>query len=299
MIWIKRDDLTGFELGGNKVRKLEFLLADAVHQKADVIITCGGVQSNHCRATAFAAARLGLRSHLLLRGDKPNALDGNTLLASLAGAECTYYPPSSWKNLDAHFAVWVEHYRNRGLNVYCIPTGASNALGLWGYISAAEELSRDFTAHDVAMDMVCCATGSGGTHTGLALGLSCLAPDIRVRAYAVCDDRRYFETKGVKDLLEWKNFYLGSSEPSEVKLDIEDGYMGEGYALANEPIFETIALVARTEGILLDPVYTGKAFYGLIDQIKSGKLDDCTNVCFIHTGGAFGIYPYKDRIKSG
>lgn len=299
MIWIKRDDLTGFELGGNKVRKLEFLLADAFDRNADVVITCGGVQSNHCRATAFAAARLGLRCHLLLRGDKPSELDGNTLLATLAGAKCTYYSPANWKNLDSYFSSWVEHYRRQGLNAYCIPTGASNALGLWGYIVAAEELAKDFSAHAVAMDMVCCATGSGGTHTGLALGLSRLAPEIIVRGYAVCDNRRYFEQKGADDLLEWKKAYLTSTQTTEVRLDIEDSYIGPGYALADAAVFETIEMVAQSEGILLDPVYTGKAFHALIDQIKTGKLPHCKNVVFVHTGGAFGLYPYKNRIKSG
>lgn len=299
MIWIKRDDLTGFELSGNKVRKLEFLLADAVNQKADIILTCGGIQSNHCRATAFAAARLGLKCHLLLRGDKPIVFDGNTLLASLAGAECTYYHPSDWKNLDDYFAFWVEHYRSLGLRAYSIPTGASNAMGLWGYIAASDELTKDFSNHNVRMDLVCCATGSGGTHTGLALGLSRLAPDIIVRGYAVCDNRRYFEEKGAGDLVAWKNAYQTSTESFDVQLDIEDGYIGQGYGLAGESVFRTIELLAQTEGILLDPVYTGKAFHGLIDQIQSGKLHRCNNVAFIHTGGAFGLYPYKDRIIAG
>lgn len=298
MIWIKRDDLTGFELSGNKVRKLEFVLAEALNHRADLVITCGGIQSNHCRATAFAAARLGMRCHLLLRGDTPEVPDGNNLLASIAGAEVTYYPPVSWKNLPDHFAVWTDYYRRQGLNTYCIPTGASNALGLWGYIQAAKELVDDFSNSGVTMDMVCCATGSGGTHTGLALGLSHLAPDVNVRAYAVCDDRQYFEKKGAEDLLDWHRDYQSSPLSQRVQLEIEDAYVGRGYALADAPVFETIEMVAQTEGIILDPVYTGKAFHGLIDQIKSGPLGHCKNITFIHTGGAFGLYPFRAMINT-
>ncbi len=295
-IWVKRDDLTGLELTGNKIRKLEYSAAEAIQQKADVLITCGGIQSNHCRATAFVAARLGIRCHLILRGREPEVRDGNTLLAALAGAQCSYYPIATWGRLKEHFRFWKEQYAAQGLSAYEIPTGASNAVGLWGYVNAASELVSDLHKHGLESCLVCCATGSGGTHVGLALGMSYFQPEVAVRGYAVCDSAAYFRIKGAEDLNNWCEKYALSLPAGPLELDVNDGYIGRGYGLADPDVYETIGLVARLEGLLLDPVYTGKAFFGMLDEIRSGRLGRFTNVVFMHTGGAFGLFPDRDTL---
>ncbi len=295
-IWVKRDDLSGFELSGNKVRKLEFAVAEALQHKADVLITCGGIQSNHCRATALIAARLGLQCHLVFRGTEPDIKDGNTLLASLAGAQCSYYPATSWGRLKEHFLFWKAHYAAQGLSTYEIPTGASNAVGLWGYVNAASELVSDLQMHGLDACLVCCATGSGGTHAGLALGMAEFAPDVAVKGYAVCDSAAYFQEKGAEDLDAWCVKYGLSLPGNSLELDIDDRYIGRGYGIADPGVYETIGLVARLEGLLLDPVYTGKAFFGMLDGIRSGRFDRFKNVVFMHTGGAFGLFPERDAL---
>lgn len=296
-IWIKRDDLTGTALTGNKVRKLEFVLADAQTESADVLITCGGVQSNHCRTTALIAAQHGLQSHLVLRGEKPEVLDGNTLLASLAGAKLSFYGPREYQDqLPALLEYWVNHYQAQGKRPYLIPTGASNGIGLWGYITGAKELIADCERLGFNADYVCCATGSGGTHNGLALGFSTLSPDVRVRGYAVCDDGDYFRRKADQDYRDWNNRYYPNNQPPQIELDVDDSYIGKGYGAAGPAVFDAIRLLARLEGILLDPVYTGKAVAGLIDQITTGRFDDSHNIVFVHTGGVFGLLPYREQL---
>lgn len=296
-LWIKRDDLTGTTLTGNKVRKLEYLLAQAQQQGAHILLTCGGVQSNHCRATALVAAQLGMQCHLLLRGEQPEVLDGNTLLAHLAGATTTFYPPDVYRaELDELFAHWSDYYRSLGLEPYVIPTGASNGVGLWGYLQAAQELLADCAAQHFQPDLICCATGSGGTHTGLALGMHQFAPEVAVRGYAVCDSAAYFREKAVRDLTDWQRTYAPEQSVPLMELDVNEEYMGAGYGLADASVYRAIQLLAKLEGVILDPVYTGKAFAGLIDEIKQGKLSKVRNVVFIHTGGIYGVFPYRDNL---
>lgn len=292
-IWLKRDDLTGNLLTGNKVRKLEFIAADALSKGADLLLTCGGLQSNHCRATAFVAARLRMKCHLILRGRRPDTFDGNLLLDRLAGASISYHSPSEWQHLDRLFDAVVEDYLHQGFSPYTIPTGASNGVGLWGYISAAQELLQDFERCGFAPELVAVATGSGGTHLGLALGFAAMAPVVKVRGYAVCDSRGYFERKALDDLKHWQETYRIASTPA-VTIDVVDRYIGQGYGLPQPEVLHIIEQLARTEGVLLDPVYTGKAFYGLVEQIRSGELAKLDNIVFVHTGGVFGVFPYRD-----
>lgn len=296
-VWLKRDDLTDTLLTGNKVRKLEFVVARALELGATTLITCGGVQSNHCRATALVAAQLGLSCHLVLRGEPPEHADGNTLLAQLAGAKITYLSLSEYsRGLDQQLRSLKEQYDREGRPAYVIPTGASDGVGLWGYYSAAGELAQDFIKHSLAPALVCCATGSGGTHAGLALGLAHLQLAVKVRGYAVCDSRRYFEEKAKADIEHWYKLYQPSVAPVIPPLDINDDYIGDGYGRANEAVFAAIELLAGTEGIILDPVYTGKAFAGLLDQIRRGELNHANDVVFVHTGGVYGIFPYRQQI---
>ena len=298
-IWVKRDDLTGTPLTGNKIRKLQFVLQRAILMGADTVITCGGLQSNHCRATALAAAQLGLKCHLILRGERPRTWDGNTLLAALAGAQISYHTATEYsQNLPELFQYWSAHYDKNDHSVYCIPTGASDGVGLWGYYHAAAELKNDFLARNIKPELVCCATGSGGTHAGLALGFSHIGDSPIIRGYAVCDDQQYFLRKARQDIEQWYDLLNIETNKALPIIDVNDQYIGEGYGQANEHVFETIKLLARTEGIILDPVYTGKAFLGLLSQIRSGELRGMKNVVFIHTGGVFGLFPFRAEILS-
>lgn len=298
-IWLKRDDLTHTAMSGNKLRKLEFVLAAAMSSGARVVITCGGVQSNHCRATAIACAQLGLKCHLLLRGARPTELDGNTLLAHLAGAECTFINPEEYaNNLPGLFAQCENEYRSRGLSPYSVPTGASDEVGLWGYYTAVEELLNDMDRSSVSADLICCATGSGGTHTGLALGLHHHQFAGRVLGFAVCDDKQYFQDKARADCLAWYQRYFADRQPDIPSIEVNDQYIGRGYGQVDRPVFETIRYVAKSEGVLLDPVYTGKAFHGLLQELRAGRWPDVKNVVFVHTGGIFGVFSYRDQLSA-
>ncbi|MFT6790813.1 MAG: D-cysteine desulfhydrase [Cellvibrionaceae bacterium] len=304
-IWVKRDDLTGSTLGGNKVRKLEFTVALAQSKGADLLITCGGVQSNHCRATAFVGARLGMPVHLVLRGD-PGPLDGNLLLASLAGAHVHCYPATQYQQqLNQLLSSWVDHYRRQGYSPHIIPTGASDAAGLWGYFHAALEIKRDCQAIGLQPDMIVTATGSGGTQAGLTLGSYYFGLGASVLGMAVCDDEDYFQRKVSGDIKsftsEFSKYFKFSDDleslAERISIHTNDRYIGEGYGVASEAVMETIAMVAREEDLLLDPVYTGKAFHGLLSEIQEGNLSHLKHIIFVHTGGVFSLFPYRKQLQ--
>ena len=297
-IWVKRDEVTGTEVSGNKIRKLEFNLADAFEQGCNTVITCGGIQSNHCRATAVMGARLGLKVHLLLRGEKPAAPTGNLLIDYLCGAEVTFIPESDWSVHAERAARLKDSYAANGDRASFIPVGASDEVGLWGYIAACEELKEDFAREGLSPDYLVTATGSGGTQAGLIVGSQIFDLPSEVRAFNVSDDARYFDRKIREDVLLWKQRY--DIEIDETALDIQtvEGYLGEAYGIASQDIFELIAELGKTEGLLLDPVYTGKAFYGMMSELAKGdkgRLPSAKQVVFIHTGGLFGIFPQQNR----
>jgi D-cysteine desulfhydrase len=304
-IWIKRDDLTGSATSGNKIRKLEFLLAEAQANGCDTVITSGGVQSNHCRAVAILGAQLGLKVHLLLRSDsKPQAV-GNLLLDQLVGATISHYSIREFKRLDSLFKHWTEHYQEQGSKAYSIPTGGSNGTGIWGYISAAEELAADFVRYQINPRAIVHASGSGGTQAGLMLGCYLHGISAPVKGYAVCDNSAYFTRKINADLQDWKHRYASDIDISALKAETFDDYIGPGYGQAGPEIFDFIKQVAAIEGILLDPVYTGKAFYGLIEDIKKGKYSQpvpssqssqSDDIVFIHTGGLFGLFAQQQQL---
>ena len=297
-IWIKRDDLTGAATSGNKIRKLEFLLADALAKGCDTVITSGGVQSNHCRAVALLGAQLGLKVHLLLRSDSEPQAVGNLLLDHLAGATISHYSISEFKRLDSLFKHWHDHYQEQGSKAYAIPTGGSNGAGIWGYINAAEELANDFARYNLKPQAIVHATGSGGTQAGLMLGCHLLGIETPVKAYAVCDNSAYFADKISADLKDWQKRYPSDMDISALKADTCDHYIGPGYGQADPEVFEFIKQLAAMEGILLDPVYTGKAFYGLVEDIKQGKYTtgDNSDIVFIHTGGLFGLFAQQQKL---
>ncbi len=290
-LWVKRDDLSGCLLSGNKVRKLEFIIAHALAEGCDTLITCGGVQSNHCRATAFAGAQLGLSVHLLLRGDEPTASEGNFLLDQLAGATINCYPKRQYASeLPDLFSHWQKHYAGLGRKALAIPTGGSDGLGAWGYIAACEELATDLAAAGIDSAQLVTATGSGGTQAGLTLGASLYNLPLTVWGVNVCDDEQYFLDKVAADSADWRARFPGVPAFTP-ETRVLDGYVGEGYGVAGPEVFALIAELASLEGLLLDPVYTGKAFQGMLAEIEAGRFGDCRDIIFLHTGGVFGVFP--------
>lgn len=298
-LWVKRDDLTGCSLSGNKVRKLEFTLAHVLEQGCDTVITCGGLQSNHCRATALLGAQLGLKVVLILRGEQEGEADGNLLLDYLAGAEIHTYPVREYAHgLNQLLQETAEQQRRDGRNPFIIPTGASDGIGIWGYIAATQELETDFCRERIAPSHIVVATGSGGTQAGLTLGAHILGWQTQVIGMAVCDDEAYFQAKVRADMRDWARRYEpqltdAGADVEQCQIYVNDRYIGPGYANAPHEVFETIAWLARTEGLVLDPVYTGKAFHGLIEELKAGRLDQARDVVFVHTGGIFGNFPQR------
>lgn len=297
-IWIKRDDLTGALLSGNKVRKLEFVLAHALAQGCDAIITCGGLQSNHCRATAVLCAQLGLQCHLVLRGEPLTPHDGNLLLDYLVGAEVRTFPSDVYQqSLAKILREMADELRQAGRTPFLIPTGASDGIGLWGYVAACEELRADFVRHQIQPKHIVCATGSGGTQAGLTAGVALYGIDAKVWGIAVCDTESYFLNKVRSDLRDWQRLWPQAIDIEQLPIHVIDDYMGPGYAKAEPEVFDTIARVARSEGIVLDPVYTGKAFHGMLNEIERGRFDDSNDIVFVHTGGVFGLFPQRDQFK--
>lgn len=297
-ILVKRDDLTGAELTGNKVRKLEFVLADALNEGADTVLTCGGAQSNHCRATAVAAAKVGLRCRLLLRTPDPASpppLEGNVLLDRIVGAEIVWITPEEYRRRDEFFEREASSLRKQGRTPYIIPEGASNALGAWGYIRAAEEVARDLSVIPAPADRqttIIHATGSGGTTAGLLIGKRLFGLNVRVVGVNVCDDRDYF-VKVIGQICEQliSRYGLNLAFSRERDIEIVDGYVGRGYALSRPEELKVIRDVAREEGIFLDPVYTGKAFYGMVKELERNPKCFGERIVFLHTGGIFGLFP--------
>jgi D-cysteine desulfhydrase len=284
-------------MSGNKVRKLEFITAYAQDNGYDTLITCGGVQSNHCRATAFAGAQLGLQVHLLLRGDRPPDIDGNLMLDEIAGARVNCYPARQYvAEIDVLFKEWEQYYAERGQKALAIPTGGSDGIGAWGYIHACEELRSDFSVAGIEQAHIVTASGSGGTQAGLTLGVALHQLPATVWGIAVCDDERYFLDKTAADAADWQRRYPDMSLPA-FEPRVLDGYVGRGYGIADDNIFELIADVGRLEGLALDPVYTGKAFAGMLAEIEQGRFSDCRDIVFVHTGGVFGLFPQRSRFS--
>ncbi len=297
-IWLKRDDQTGSELMGNKVRKLEYLMAEAVAEGATHVITCGGEQSNHARATAFAAAQLGMKSLLILRTDDPEnppAATGNILLDRLVGAELQWISRPAWRDRNQLLAEAAERVRRGGDRPYIVPEGGSNALGSWGYIRAMHELADDLAGiaspeHPVTVVYAC---GSGGTGAGLILGAKLLKlaeRGIRVAGVNVCDDRAYFVDVIGRICGEAEARWQLGTHVTEADIELVDGHVGRGYAKSRPEELATIRDVCRSDGIVLDPVYTGKAFHGVVAELTADPARFGAAVAFIHTGGMFGLF---------
>jgi D-cysteine desulfhydrase len=291
-IWVKRDDLTEAAGAGNKIRKLEFVLADALNQGATALITSGGLQSNHCRATALFAAQLGLQCHLILRGSEARTANGNLLLNQLLGANIDYVSDQAFERLDALYARKAAQLSASGERPYQIPIGASDELGLWGYIQAVKELAADFASARIQPSCIVTAVGSGGTYAGLLLGQALYNLTLPVTGICVSRNAAFFERKAAMDTARWQKRFQSSLNP-ELGL-LRDDFIGDGYGLASPEVYRLIAWLAQLEGIILDPVYTGKAFQGLVQMIQQGDIEG-TDVVFLHTGGLLGLFPQMSQ----
>lgn len=300
-LYIKRDDQLGLTGHGNKTRKLEFLVADALAQGADTLITCGGVQSNHCRLTLAAAVKEGLHCRLVLAESTAGAYrpdgGGNVLLYHLLGVEKIITVP--WgTDLPEALKQAATEASAEGRKPYVIPLGGSNPLGVLGYIACAEEI----VAHHLNIHHIVLPVGSAGTLAGLLLGLRGHGRSIPVTGMSVLNPRDRAEATAMS-LVQATAAFLGIETPvSGNDVVCLDDYLGEGYTLPTDGMIEAVRLLARTEGILLDPTYTGKAMAGLIDLARQGHFKKGQNVLFLHTGGTPGLYARPEifsRRKAG
>lgn len=295
-VWIKRDDLTGIELSGNKIRKLEFLLHEAKKLNASRLITCGGAQSNHCRATAYVAAKSGMKCTLFLRSDVEPDFTANYFLSHLVGADIIRVTAEEYLDVDRRMKEYAVSIKERGEISYVIPEGGSNHIGAWGYVKAFEEIEKQIAAENLPINAIVCATGSGGTHAGLLFAKKLLNSQLDVFSVNVCDDAAFFKTKisNIASHFAAENSLTLSVTKDEV--EIIDGYVGDGYGMINDAVVNTIREFALQEAIVLDPVYSAKAVFGLRDQMKK-KTIDSKNILFIHTGGIFGLFAYAKEFK--
>jgi D-cysteine desulfhydrase len=297
-VWVKRDDMSAGPEAGNKIRKLEYLLAEALQRDASTVITCGGFQSNHARATAILARQVELRPALLLRTAEPNPQPnrGNAFLDVLVGAEIRTIPPERYPHRMALMEAWAAELTAAGERAYVIPEGGSSALGALGYVDAMRELRAQLDAGEggapASFDAVVHACGSGGTAAGVVVGSGRFAIAPRVLSVAVCDDRSYFEPL-IQRLVEGALELLEGSAGDAAALEVDDRWKGPGYGVASAEQLRFIIAVGRACGLVLDPVYTGKALFGL-----SRMPDKPARVLFIHTGGLPGLLAQSDDFSA-
>ncbi len=296
-LWVKRDDCTGLSSGGNKTRKLEYLMADAIAAGADTVVTQGATQSNHARQTAAAAAKLGLGCHILLEdrtgSNDPNyILNGNVLLDRLHGATVSKRPGGA--DMNQEMVAFADQLKADGKTPYIIPGGGSNPVGALGYVNCARELTEQAANAGLRIDALVHATGSSGTQAGLVAGLAALQSDVHLLGIGV---------RAPREKQEGMVFDLAQRTVDHMGLDIQIGrdtvrancdYVGAGYGLPTDGMVAALKLLARTEGLLFDPVYSGKGLDGLIDQIRKGYFDGFENVVFLHTGGSAALFGYPD-----
>ncbi|MBT3706984.1 MAG: D-cysteine desulfhydrase [Proteobacteria bacterium] len=300
-IWIKRDDCTGLSTGGNKTRKLEFLMAEAQAEGADLVMTQGATQSNHARQTAAFAARLGMNCHILLEDrtgykDENYNHNGNVLLDVLHGA--TYETRNAGLDMNAEMELVAENFRKQGKKVYTIPGGGSNTTGALGYANCALELVGQANDRGLVIDHIVHATGSTGTQAGLVTGLKALNANIPVMGISV---------RAAKAVQEENVFKLASATAdvlgcpgivSAQDIAANSDYVGEGYGLPTEAGIDAIRMFAKLEGLLLDPVYSSKGAAGLIDLIRKGHYKKGERVVFLHTGGSVSLFGYLNALTA-
>jgi len=297
-LWIKRDDCTGLSSGGNKTRKLEFLMGDAQENNADTIITQGATQSNHARQTTAIAAKMGLECHVLLEDrtgyeDDAYVYNGNVLLDQMHGSTISKRPADT--DMNAAMETLAQQLRDDGKKPYIIPGGGSNEIGALGYVNAAIELLTQANDRSLRIDHLVHATGSSGTQAGLVLGMEGMNSGIPVYGVGVRVPKEKQEEM-VFGLAQRTAEYMGL-DPDIVQRDkvvANSDYVGEGYGLPTTAMVEAVKMMAQYEGILLDPVYSGKGFSGLVDLIRKGHFKKGENIVFLHTGGSISLFGYPN-----
>ena len=300
-IYVKRDDCTGLASGGNKTRKLEFSMGEALQQGADTIISVGAVQSNHVRQTAAAACKLGMRCELLFENRVDKASDiymnsGNVFLDRIYGANIREFDKGT--DFDVEMDKVADEVRSQGGTPYLIPGGASNCVGALGYVNCAIELLQQFSERQLSIDHILHATGSAGTQAGLITGLKAMGSDIPLLGIGVNVDREEQEGRVIKLAVETAE-YIG--KPGVVQMEdvvANCDYVGDGYGVPTKAMNDAVLLLARLEGLLFDPVYSGKALAGMIDLIRRGKFADAENIVFLHTGGSAALFAYRDQLTT-
>ena len=310
-VYIKRDDQTGSEWSGNKIRKLEFSVQEAIDKGCNLLITCGGIQSNPCRATVSVATYFGMKSAVLLRISDTPPVEGNYFLDLLLGADVKFCNADEYRTSRMEIMQkMADEYAAQGYKPYIIPEGASNGVGTLGYYNAMNEIVQQEKEMGTVFDTIVIATGSGGTCAGLNIANIIKGYGKRIIAMAVCDDVDYFQKVALKIsrealsyLVEQKEISLDKAEKladslQQTDFEVNDKYVGIGYALSRPEELEHIKRLARLEGIVFDPVYTGKATYGMVNELKpGGNLRTAKNILFIHTGGLYGLFPVSKQFK--
>ena len=292
-IWVKRDDQSGLATGGNKARKLEFLFADALAQKCDHVVTLGGPQSNHVRQTAAAAAQLGVGCSLVLRGNAPAQRLGNVLLDELLGAKI------HWSGARTRDEVAVEvmaALRASGARPYLIPVGGSNGLGSLGYAVAMEEALDQLATHGLTIDTMVLASSSAGTQAGLVLGAAIRKFPGRVLGISIDSSEAELKARVSELALDAAKVANAGVTAAQLRVEVNADYLGGGYSVVGDLERDAIRTVARTQGLLLDPVYTGRAMGGLIDLIRRGAFSKNERVLFWHTGGTAALSAFADKL---
>jgi L-cysteate sulfo-lyase len=296
-LFVKRDDCTGLATGGNKTRKLDFLMGDAIHRGADCVVTQGAVQSNHARQTAAAATRLGLGCYVLLERRVPDVAPsyestGNVFLDHLFGAELRFC--ETGQDMNAAAEALGSELAEEGKKPYVIPGGGSNPTGALGYVSCALEMLMQANERSLRIDCVVHATGSAGTQAGLVVGLEGSNSGIQVQGISVRNSKDKQE-QAVHDLAQRTAAHVGiNGGISRDAVRADDGYVGPGYGQPTAEMVEAIELTARSEGILLDPVYSGKGMAGLMGLVREGRFGADENIVFVHTGGSAALFAYQD-----
>lgn len=299
-LYIKRDDCTGLATGGNKTRKLEFLMADALQSGADTVITQGATQSNHARQTAAAAAKLGMKCEILLEdrtGFREEAYvhSGNVFLDRLVGAPTRTYPAGT--DMNAAMKEIAEEIRRQGGHPYIIPGGGSNSIGALGYVNCALEIVSQANDQQLVVDRVVHATGSAGTQAGLVAGFEAMNSGIQVLGIGVRAPREPQESNVYNLACETAELLGVSTGIQRDRVVANCDYVGDGYGLPTPSMVEAVSLVARHEGILLDPVYSGKGMAGLIDLVRKGSFAKSESVVFVHTGGSAALFGYMNAFE--
>ncbi len=296
-LYIKRDDLTGVAFSGNKVRKLEYSCFHALENGFDTLITCGGLQSNHARATAAAAAKLGMKCHLVLGGEKPSLPEGNLFLDRMLGTSVTYAEGYTLIETEDLMKNIAEDYRKKGFNPCLIPLGASDSTGSLGYVRAVKEMMEQFSTSGFEPDHIICPTGSGGTLAGMLAGKAIFGLSSIITGFSVAFDSETVKGRVLDIMAAIRKDYFPEMEICEKDINVNDLYIGEGYTRTTREQLSLIKDVAEKEALIFDPVYTGKAFYGLAQEISKKTWNKKEKLLFLHTGGIFGLFPYREMIN--